>query len=83
MEGINDPQAILDKLKTATEHSEGDLKYFAGSAEDMIDSRLTVKTLDSGESPNNLPRAVWNSEENCFKIATEGKGVREFSYPSD
>ena len=76
LEGITEPQGILDKLKTVREtQSAATYVGFTGSS---IDRRLAVRMMDATEEAGVAPRAVWNASENRFEVAESGPGVREF-----
>ena len=72
LDGVTDPQAILNKLKT-TRTVESAAK-FAGLSDSMIDQRLAANMVNSGEAN----RAVWQADKLKFTIASVGMGVREF-----
>lgn len=72
LEGVTDPQTILNKLKTTR---AGNAKEFAGLRGSMIDKRLAVELVEADEGG---PRAVWQAEELRFKIAKSGNGVGRF-----
>ena len=76
LEGITDPQAILDKLKTVRESKDAEM--FVGFTGSVVDQRLTAVMMGAGEADSDAPRAVWNAAENQFDIGQSGAGVKEF-----
>lgn len=79
LKNINDPQVVLDKLKSSNEVSASKISTtFSGS---MIDKRLAVSYLTNADKrDSNVPRAVWDKTEMQFRIRTveTGKGIAQF-----
>jgi len=77
LDGVTDPQAILNKLKTKLSDAAAD--KFNGFKNAMIDKRMSVEMLSAGEAGSSTPRAIWNSSESRFEVATSGaNGVARF-----
>jgi prepilin-type N-terminal cleavage/methylation domain-containing protein len=75
LDGLEEPQAILDRLKTV--RSAESAARFVGFTGSTIDRRLSAEmTHDRGEE--DAPRAVWNPASLRFEISGQGAGVREF-----
>ncbi|MEZ5300280.1 MAG: hypothetical protein R3F11_06380 [Verrucomicrobiales bacterium] len=71
---INNSQAAIDKLKTAT--AGDNWREIAGLRGAMIDPRLDPKPIDDGESGE---RAYFNASTKRFEIRKIGPGIREFT----
>lgn len=77
LEGLNQPQAILDKLKTRRDDEEA--LRFAGLSGSMIDKRLSARMQTSEEMLTDRPRASWNPAKQRFEIRRAGgDGVAAF-----
>jgi type II secretory pathway pseudopilin PulG len=72
--GLTDPQSILDKMKSCL--SGEDEAAFVGFGGSEIDSRLAVRMFDAPDSTR--PRARWNAAACRFELATSGAGVESF-----
>ncbi len=77
LDGVTDPAAVLEKLKTRREAS--DAAAFAGFRSDMIDQRVVPVLQTVAEAAQRTPRAVWNATAKRFDMAQQGAaGVARF-----
>ncbi len=78
LDGVTQPQLILDKLKTV--RTQASAERFSGLRSSMVDKRLYAVMMTSSESLGSTPRALWDSAEKSFQIATTGTlGVKHFA----
>ncbi|MDA7681943.1 prepilin-type N-terminal cleavage/methylation domain-containing protein [Verrucomicrobiales bacterium] len=70
-------QNIIDKLKTVA--SDESIKEIIGLRESMIDQRLRVIIQSDKDAKSREPRALWDVDNNKFKISRSGKkGIKAF-----
>lgn len=74
---INDPQVVLDKLKSRNDPNAAKVSTtFSGS---MIDKRLAVAYITKKEKlDSDVPRAVWDKNDIVFKVVKSGAGIAQF-----
>ena len=71
------PQNIIDKLKTIA--SDESIKEIIGLRDSMIDQRLSVIMQSDKDAKSREPRALWDVDNNKFKISRIGKkGIKAF-----
>lgn len=78
LNGVSDPQLILNKLKTRL--SGDNKKEMSGLKGSMLDSRLKVELQSESEAATTAPRARYIAARHQFAIETGGgAGVKRFS----
>ncbi len=76
LDGVNSPQAVLDKLKTV--RSGNNAKEYAGLRGSMIDKRLAARLQTAEQVSSDQRRAIWDLAKKQFVISTSGAGVHDF-----
>lgn len=77
LEGITEPQSVLDQLKK--ELSGDAASQFAGLKGSMLDKRLVARMQTVSETSSDAQRAIWNESQFRFVIADSGEnGVAAF-----
>lgn len=81
LDGITNPQAVLDKLKTvrATDTSE----EYAGLRGSMIDKRLAARPQTAEQVASDQVRAHWDSADQRFTLSKSGAGIHDFYLDSN
>lgn len=72
LDGLGDPQAVVDKLKARREKSSA--AQFGGLRSGTVDKRLAVQMQTADQASTNATRAIWNAASQRFEITTEGEG---------
>ncbi len=77
LDGLTEPQTIIDKLKTA--RALPNAERYAGLRSSMIDKRLAAVMQTAAEAATSTPRAIWNDAKDRFEVADTGSnGVKHF-----
>ncbi|MEM1294358.1 MAG: vWA domain-containing protein [Verrucomicrobiota bacterium] len=81
LEGITNPQAALDKLKTVRNGDKSE--EYAGLRGSMIDKRLAVRPQTPEQVSSDQLRAHWDSANQRFQLSTSGAGIHDFYLDSE
>ncbi|MCB1099669.1 MAG: choice-of-anchor K domain-containing protein [Verrucomicrobiae bacterium] len=71
-----DPNLVIAHLRAKL--SDEEAETFVGLKGGMVDPRLRAVLLSPEEEASSMSRAVWLPGEARFRIATSGRGVKEF-----
>ncbi len=77
LDGITDPQAVLDKLKSVNAAEAN----HAGLGGSLLDKRLTIVYQSAAEAATSQWRAHWSPSDLRFTMAKSGAiGIKEFTF---